>query len=62
VLERINNILKRVQIYTDSNQPTPVMTEFVTALMVEVTSVFALADKQVAQGKWSKSLFTDKSS
>lgn len=62
LLERIKNILIRVQIYTKAKRPTLEMTEVVIKIIAELISVLALADKQVTQKIWSKSLLIDKDS
>lgn len=62
LLGRIEGVLKRVQIYTKAKRPTLEMTEVVIKIIAELISVLALANKQVTQSIWSKSLFTNKGS
>jgi hypothetical protein len=35
-------------------RPTPVMTDFIVKIMVEILSVLALATKQIKEGRFSK--------
>jgi hypothetical protein len=53
LFECIGNFLKRLRIYTDVPL-TPSMTDIIGAIMVELLSVFALATKQIKQGRFSK--------
>jgi hypothetical protein len=53
LFECIGNFLKRLRIYTDIPM-TPSMTEIIAKIMVELLSVFALATKQIKQGRFSE--------
>ena len=53
LFECIGNFLKRLHIYTDTPM-APSMTSIIVKIMVELLSVFALATKQVKQGRLSK--------
>jgi hypothetical protein len=53
LFESLGNFLKRLEIYT-TIPPTPIMTEIIVKIMVELLSVLALASKQVKQGRFSK--------
>ncbi|KAF8261454.1 hypothetical protein EI94DRAFT_1745979 [Lactarius quietus] len=53
LFECIGNFLNRLRIYTDIPM-TPSMTEIVVKIMVELLSVFALATKQIKQGRFKK--------
>ena len=53
LFECLGNFLKRLRIYTDIPM-TPSMTDIVVKIMVELLSVFALATKQIKQGRFSK--------
>ena len=53
LFECIGNFLKRLRIYTDVPM-SPSMTDIVVKIMVELLSVFALATKQIKQGRFSK--------
>ena len=53
LFECIGNFLKRLRIYTDVPL-TPLMTDIIGQIMVELLSVFALATKQIKQGRFSK--------
>jgi hypothetical protein len=54
IFECIENFLRRLSIYTEILL-TPVMTEMVIKIMVELLSVLALATKQINQGRFSMS-------
>ena len=56
IFECIENFVRRLNIYTEI-PPTPVMTEMVIKIMVELLSVLALATKQINQGRFSMSVF-----
>ena len=47
------SFLKRLEIYT-TIPPTPILTEAIVKIMVELLSVLALASKQIKQGRFSK--------
>jgi hypothetical protein len=53
LFECIANFLKRLRIYTDIPM-TSSMTDIIVKIMVELLSVFALATKQIKQGRFSK--------
>ena len=53
LFECIGNFLKRLRIYTDIPL-TPSMMDIIVQIMVELLSVFALATKQIKQGRFSK--------
>jgi hypothetical protein len=55
LFECIGNFLKRLRIYTDIPLTTS-MTDIIGQIMVELLSVFALATKQIKQGRFSKSI------
>jgi len=49
----LGKFLKRLEVYT-TIPPTPLMTEVIVKIMVELLSVLALASKQIKQGRFSK--------
>jgi hypothetical protein len=49
----VQNFLQRLHVYTEIS-PTPVMTDILIKIMVELLSVLALATKQVKLGRFSK--------
>ena len=53
LIECLGNFLKRLEIYT-TVPPTPILTEVIVKIMVELLSVLALASKQIKQGRFSK--------
>jgi hypothetical protein len=53
LFENLGNFLKRLEIYT-AIPPTPMMTNIIVKIMVELLSVLALATKQIKQGRLSK--------
>ncbi len=53
LFECIGNFLNRLRIYTGIPL-TPPMTDIIVKIMVELLSVFALATKQIKQGRFSK--------
>ena len=53
LFECLGNFLKRLEIYT-AVPVNPLMTDIIVKIMVELLSVFALATKQVKQGRLSK--------
>ena len=53
LFECVGNFLKRLRIYTDVPMSLS-MTEIIIKIMVELLSVFALATKQIKQGRFSK--------
>jgi hypothetical protein len=49
----LGSFVKRLDVYT--NIPlTPVLTDMIVKIMIELLSVLALATKQIAQGRLSK--------
>jgi hypothetical protein len=50
LFECLGNFLKRLEIYT-TIPFTPLMTDIIVKIMVELLSVLALATKQVQQGR-----------
>ena len=61
LFECLGSFLKRMEIYT-SIPPTPILTEVVVKIMVELLSVLSLASKQIKQGRLSKYAITYKTS
>ena len=53
LFECVGNFLKRLRIYTDVPM-SPSSTDIIAKIMVELLSVFALATKQIKQGRFSK--------
>ena len=53
LFECIGNFLKRLRIYTDIPL-TPSMMDIIVQIIVELLSVFALATKQIKQGRFSE--------
>ncbi|KAF8260065.1 hypothetical protein EI94DRAFT_1706586 [Lactarius quietus] len=53
LFECLETFLKRLRIYTDVSL-TPLMKDIIVQIMVELLSVFALATKQVKQGRLKK--------
>jgi hypothetical protein len=53
LFECVGNFLKRLRIYTDVPM-SPSMTDIIVKIMVELLSVFALATKQIKQGRFSE--------
>jgi hypothetical protein len=53
LFECLGNFLKRLEIYT-TIPPTPIMTDIIVKIMIELLSVLALATKQINQGRFSK--------
>ncbi len=49
----MGSFLKRLEIYT-TIPLTPIMTEVIVKIMVELLSVLALATKQIKQGRFSE--------
>jgi len=49
----LGSFLKRLEIYT-TIPPTPLMTDIVVTIMVELLSVLALATKQIKEGRFSR--------
>ena len=57
LFECLGNFLKRLEIYT-TIPPTPMMTNIIVKIMVELLSVLALATKQIKQGRLSRCIVT----
>jgi len=49
----LGSFVKRLDIYTSTNL-TPIMTDIIVKIMVELLSVLALATKQITQKRFSK--------
>jgi len=45
----LGNFLKRLEVYT-TIPPTPILTDVMVKIMVELLSVLALASKQIKEG------------
>ncbi|KAH9055799.1 hypothetical protein EDB83DRAFT_1087565 [Lactarius deliciosus] len=52
IFERIENFFKRLEAYTEIPQTTA-MTDVIVKIMVEVLSIFAIATKEIRQGRTS---------
>ena len=53
LFECLANFLGRLEVYT-MIPLTPVMTDIIVKIMVEILSVLALATKQIKEGRFSK--------
>ena len=53
LFECLANFLKRLEIYTTIS-PTPMMTDIIIKIMVELLLVLALATRQIKQGRFSE--------
>jgi hypothetical protein len=53
IFERIENFFKRLETYTEVPS-TAAMTDIIVKIMVEVLNVFAIATKEIQQGRTSK--------
>ncbi len=53
LFECLGSFLKRLEIYVNI-PPTPIMTDIIVKILVELLSVLALATKQIRQGRLSK--------
>ena len=53
LFECLGSFLKRLEIYTNV-PPTPIMTDIVVKMLLELLSVLALATKQIKQGRFSE--------
>jgi hypothetical protein len=53
LFECLGSFLKRLEIYVNI-PPTPIMTDIIVKILVELLSVLALATKQIKQGRLSK--------
>jgi hypothetical protein len=49
----LGNFLKRLEVYTTIPH-TPILTDLIVKIMVQLLSVLALASKQIKQGRFSK--------
>jgi ribosomal protein S8 len=52
LFERIENFFKRLESYTEV-PPTDAMTDMIVKIMVEVLNIFAIATKEMKQGRAS---------
>ena len=52
LFERIENFFKRLETYT-SVSPTDAMTDIIVKIMTEVLNIFAIATKEMRQGRAS---------
>ena len=52
LFERIENFFKRLETYT-SVPPTKAMTDIIVKIMIEVLNIFAIATKEMGQGRAS---------
>ena len=57
LFERIENFFKRLETYT-SVPPTDAMTNIIVKIMTEVLNIFAIATKEMKQGRASALLLT----
>jgi hypothetical protein len=48
----LGNFFKRLEVYT-TIPPTPMMTDIIVNVMVELLSVLALTTKEIMQGRFS---------
>ncbi|KAN0141599.1 hypothetical protein V8E53_000061 [Lactarius tabidus] len=55
IFERIENFFKRLETYTEV-PPTAAMTDIIVKIMVEVLNVFAIATKEIQQGRTKRYL------
>ena len=53
IFERIENFFKRLETYTKV-RPSEAMTDIIVKIMVEVLNVFAIATKEIQQGRTSE--------
>ena len=54
LFECVSNFLGRFQIYTEKVSLSPMMSDIMVKIMIDVLSVLALATKQINQGRFSK--------
>jgi len=59
LFECLGCFLKRLEIYTNI-PPTPIMTDIIVKILLELLSVLALATKQIKQGRFSEPFTVDK--
>jgi len=52
LFERIENFFKRLESYT-AVSPTGAMTEIIVKILIEVLNIFAIATKEMSQGRAS---------
>jgi hypothetical protein len=57
LFECLGNFLKRLEIYT-AIPPTPMMSNIIVKILVELLSVLALATRQIKHGRFSKCTVT----
>ena len=57
LFECLGKFLKRLEVYT-TIPPTPMMTDIIVKVMVELLSVIALATKEIKEGRFSKCTIT----
>ena len=53
IFERIENFFKRLETYSEV-PPTAAMTDIIVKIMVEVLNIFAIATKEIKQGRSSE--------
>ena len=53
LFDRIENFFKRLKSYTEV-PPTNAMTDIIVKIMVEVLNIFAIATKEIKQGRASE--------
>jgi len=53
VFERIENFLRRLEVYT-AVSPTPEMMDMMVKIMVEVLCILGIATKEITQGRTSE--------
>jgi hypothetical protein len=53
IFERVENFFKRLETYTEV-PPTAAMTDIIVKIMVEVLNIFAIATKEIKQGRTSE--------
>ena len=58
LFESLGSFVQRLEIYTKMT-PTSVMTETIVKIIVALLSTFALATKQIKQGRLSESTLAD---
>ena len=54
IFERMENFFKRLESHT-AVKPTEAMTDIIVKIMIEVLNIFALATKEIRQGRASAS-------
>ena len=53
IFEHIENFFKRLETYTEV-RPNEAMTDIIVKIMVEVLNIFAIATKEIKQGRTSE--------